>query len=156
MRRSDREVTALDDQLDIIRRCDTCRLAFYDPEAPYIVPMNFGFAWTNNTLVLYFHCAKSGEKLERMAAHPQVGFEMDCAHRLVTAELACDYTMEYESVIGRGIAERIDDDRKEQALACIMRHYRPNQPFSFDTRMVDAVTVFQVTVTSFTAKRLRK
>lgn len=156
MRRNDREVTDLDEQLDIIRRCDVCRLAFYDTEAPYIVPMNFGFEWIDGTLVLYFHSSNSGEKLERMAAHPQVGFEMDCSHRLLEAEKACNYSMEYESIIGRGFAKLVADDQKLHALTCIMQQYRAEESYSFDPRMVKAVTVFQVTASAFTAKRLQK
>lgn len=156
MRRKDREVTDLEEQLGILARCDVCRLAFYDTEFPYIVPMNFGWKRENATLFLYFHCAGSGEKLKRMAAHPQVGFEMDCGHRLIEAGSACGYSMEYESLIGRGIASFVPDEHKLDALACIMQHYRPDRTFSFEPERVKRVTVFQVAISSFTAKRLHR
>ena len=42
MRRRDREVTARDEMLDIMRRCDVCYVSFMDEHCPYTVPMNFG------------------------------------------------------------------------------------------------------------------
>ncbi|MDF2587373.1 MAG: pyridoxamine 5-phosphate oxidase family protein, partial [Anaerocolumna sp.] len=42
MRRTDREITDLNQIVDIMKRCDVCRLAFFDKEYPYIVPLNFG------------------------------------------------------------------------------------------------------------------
>lgn len=156
MRRNDREVTDPDEQIAIMQRCDVCRLAFFDADSPYIVPMNFGFEQACDTLLLYFHCAKTGKKLDCLAADPRVSFEMDGAHRLLEADSACGYSMEYESVIGRGTARLLGDAEKAHALQCIMRHYRPGKTFVFDPRMMDAVAVFQVSVQSLTAKRLKK
>ena len=42
MRRKDREITDFDEIMKIIDKCDTCRLALFDDEFPYIVPLNFG------------------------------------------------------------------------------------------------------------------
>ena len=42
MRRQDREITELDELLEIINRCDICRLALNDDGYPYILPLNFG------------------------------------------------------------------------------------------------------------------
>ncbi len=42
MRRKDREITDFDEIMNIINKCDTCRLALFDKEFPYIVPLNFG------------------------------------------------------------------------------------------------------------------
>ena len=40
MRRKDREITDFDEIMKIIDKCDTCRLALFDDEFPYIVPLN--------------------------------------------------------------------------------------------------------------------
>ena len=42
MRRKDREITDFDEMMKIIAKCDTCRLALFDDEFPYIIPLNFG------------------------------------------------------------------------------------------------------------------
>ena len=48
---------------------------------------------------------------------------MDCAHQLVTGDLACDTTMEYESVCGNGLLETCVGPEKERGLARVMAHY---------------------------------
>ncbi|WP_278453702.1 pyridoxamine 5'-phosphate oxidase family protein, partial [Thomasclavelia spiroformis] len=57
MRRKDREITDFDEIMNIINKCDTCRLALFDKEFPYIVPLNFGVDIRDEQLYLYFHCA---------------------------------------------------------------------------------------------------
>ena len=42
MRRSDREIKDFDEIIEVINKCDVCRLAINDGDYPYIVPMNFG------------------------------------------------------------------------------------------------------------------
>lgn len=61
MRRKDREITDFDEIMNIINKCDTCRLALFDKEFPYIVPLNFGVDIRDEQLYLYFHCAKKGK-----------------------------------------------------------------------------------------------
>ena len=46
--------------MKIIAKCDTCRLALFDDEFPYIVPLNFGTDVEEGQLYLYFHSAKEG------------------------------------------------------------------------------------------------
>ena len=36
------EITDFDEMMKIIAKCDTCRLALFDDEFPYIIPLNFG------------------------------------------------------------------------------------------------------------------
>ena len=64
MRRKDREITDFDEMMKIIAKCDTCRLALFDDEFPYIIPLNFGTNIENGQLYLYFHSAKEGTKLD--------------------------------------------------------------------------------------------
>lgn len=66
MIRKDREITDINEIINIIKKCDVCRLAFFDENYPYIIPMNFGYDYDskNNKLDLYFHGAKKGKKLD--------------------------------------------------------------------------------------------
>ena len=64
MRRSDREIKDFDEIIKVINKCDVCRLAINDGDYPYIVPMNFGLNIEDGKVVLYFHCASEGKKLE--------------------------------------------------------------------------------------------
>ena len=42
MRRADREIKEFDEMIQVIEKCDVCRIALNDEEYPYILPLNFG------------------------------------------------------------------------------------------------------------------
>ncbi len=158
MRRTDREIKEFDQLLDVMRRCDVCRLALNDEEVPYILPLNFGMEVRDGTVVLYFHGAMEGTKYDRMARDNRAAFEMDCAHRLVVEQKndVCSCTMEYESVIGRGVVEMVEDEEEKfHGLTVLMGQYHKEDcPFS---RQVMARTrVFKLTVSQMTGKRRMK
>ena len=61
MIRSDREITDRQEMLDIMGRCDVCRLALNGSDGyPYLLPLNFGMEEADGTLYLYFHGAAEG------------------------------------------------------------------------------------------------
>lgn len=155
MRRKDREITDFNDMVEIIKKCDTCRLAFFDEEFPYIIPLNFGFENIDNHLIFYFHGAHVGKKLELIKRCNKVSFEMDCSHRLITGDNACDYTMEFESVCGNGIIEILDSSEKMLALKCLMKQYSSKESHEFNENEVKATTALKLTVNTITGKRLK-
>ena len=75
MRRTDREVTDMDRIIAIIDECDVCTISFFDDEYPYSVTLNFGYSYESNELILYFHGAYSGKKLD-LDRRNKVAFEM--------------------------------------------------------------------------------
>lgn len=154
MRRKDREVTNMEEILDIMRKCDVCRIAFFDKEYPYIIPMNFGFS--NDMKNLYFHGANVGKKIDLLKANPNIGFEMDCSHRLITGEKACDYTMEFESICGNGQLYLLEAEDKIDALNHLMRQYSKKHNFEYNERYLKEVAVFCCKVNEIYAKRLMK
>jgi len=120
MRQKDREIKDRKAVDDIIKRCLVCRLAMCADGKPYIIPLNFGYDGGN----LYFHCALGGRKVDIIRRNCSVGFEFDILHEIVKSETACKWTTKYESVVGTGKAEIIDDmEGKKVALAWIMRQY---------------------------------
>lgn len=155
MRRKDREITNPEEIEAILQRCRVCRLAFSVNDTPYIVPLNYGFRREGERITLYFHCAKEGKKLDMLARNPRVCFEMDGAHRLVRDAghpQAC--TMAYESVIGWGVARILADAAERlRALDCLMAHYGDKAPGRYPQAALQAVAVFQVTVTACIGKR---
>ena len=104
MRRSDREVTQRDEIEKMIAACKICRLGFITGTDVYIVPLNFGY----QDGVLYFHSAREGKKVELLKQSPRVCFEMDRIKKMITSKDACEWGVEYESVIGYGDARIID------------------------------------------------
>lgn len=155
MRRKDREVIDIAEIFEIIKKCNCCRLAFFDEEYPYIVPMNFGASFDNNKIVLYFHCANKGKKLDLINVNSNVSFEMDCSHKLITGDIACDYSMEYESVMGNGVVSFINENKVE-ALTLLMKSYSKRKDFAFSEKELSAVTIFKIEVVNITGKKFKK
>ena len=89
MRRADREVTDVNEIIDIIDHCKVCHIALMDGEWPYIVAMNFAYRYENDQLVIYLHSAKEGKKLDLLRKDDHVCFEMDYDHEMIPAKYAC-------------------------------------------------------------------
>jgi nitroimidazol reductase NimA-like FMN-containing flavoprotein (pyridoxamine 5'-phosphate oxidase superfamily) len=155
MRRSDREVTDISRILEIIGGCRVFRLALSDGYQPYVIPLNFGFAYNDGSFTFYFHCAGEGKKLELLRKNSSVCFEMDCNHALTAGEDACEYGLNFSSVIGFGHAE-ILEDRKEKilGLTLLMKH-QTGRDFVFSDSEASQVTVCKINVSEFSAKERR-
>lgn len=157
MRRSDREISDKNEILEVMEKCDVCRLALNDAEQgyPYILPLNFGMKTDGGQIVLYFHGANEGRKYELIAKDNRVSFEMDCGHRLVLDEISGNCTMNYESVIGRGRIEVAPEEEKDDALHVLMQHYR-EEDFPYNKAAVPRTTILKLTVEEMSGKRRRK
>lgn len=153
MRRKDKEISDIGEICKIIERCDTCRIALFDEEYPYIVPLNFGFSLYDNQIKLYFHGAASGKKVDLIKKNPKAGFEMDCSHQVITGEKACDYTMDYESVCGNGILKILDISDKKKALNHIMHQYSGHREHEFDSKILERTMAVELTINEIYAKR---
>lgn len=152
MRRKDREVTDIKELMEIIDQCKVCRIAMKDDAGLYIVPLNFGYNYTNNQLTLFFHSAKEGRKIAALKENKDICFEMDCEHKLIVADEACEYSYSFKSIIGNGEAVFIDDiEEKKTALSTLMKH-QTGKDFLFDGKMASTVSVFKVIVHEFTGK----
>jgi nitroimidazol reductase NimA-like FMN-containing flavoprotein (pyridoxamine 5'-phosphate oxidase superfamily) len=152
LRRKDREVTETKELMEIIDQCKVCRIAMQDDAGLYIVPLNFGCSYTNNKLTLFFHSAKEGRKISALKENSDICFEMDCEHKLIAADEACEYSYSFKSIIGNGRTVFIDDiEEKKTALSTLMKH-QTGQDFSFDDKMASSVSVFKVIVHEFTGK----
>jgi nitroimidazol reductase NimA-like FMN-containing flavoprotein (pyridoxamine 5'-phosphate oxidase superfamily) len=153
MRRADREITDINEKLEIMGRCKVCRLGLSDKGQPYVVPLNFGYTCEGGALSLYFHGALEGRKLDIIKENNRACFEIDCGHELIKGERACDYGFAFESVIGSGIIEILyTTEEKIFGLKALMKH-QSGREFSFGEKDVEAVAVLRMTVEEFTGKR---
>ncbi len=156
MRRHDREIKDFNEMIDILSRCSVCRLAFNQEGYPYIVPLNYGFEVIGSTVILYFHSAKEGTKLDIIRNDNRASFEVDCGHTLVLEHDTGNCTMNYESVIGHGTIEFVPEEEKLAALKILMKHYR-SEDFPFNEAVVPQTEVLKMTVSEMTGKsRLKK
>ena len=72
MRRKDREVTNIIEILQIVEKAKVLHLALFDADYPYIVPLHYGYEYTEGILIFYMHCAKEGHKLDLLNRNPRV------------------------------------------------------------------------------------
>lgn len=153
MRRHDREVTDRAVVQDIIDRCTCCRLGFCDEGKVYIVPLSFGYEKTEHGYVFYFHGAKEGRKIDLIHATKEAGFEMDTHYKLNEGAEACDYSARFQSIIGEGTVEMVEDfAQKKHALLRIMQHNTGKSDWTFSDQHVHAVGIFKLTVTALSCK----
>ncbi len=153
MRRSDREIRDFDEILEVMKKCDVCRIAMQGDEYPYVIPLNFGMAVDGQQVVLYFHGAQTGMKYELLSKNNKVCFEMDCGHMLFTDMEKGNCTMCYESVIGYGAVEDVPEEEKREALDILMEHYPVPAGFHYNEAVVAQTRVLKLTVESMTGKR---
>lgn len=154
MIRRDREVTDIDDILDIISKCDVCRIALNgDDGYPYIVPLNFGYNLHDGIITLFFHSALHGKKHELIAIDSRASFEMDCSHHLFSVEERGYCTMNYESVTGHGMIEYVTDEAERlRALTLMTDRYHNGKHFEFNTSAMPRTSVYKLTVTDIVGK----
>ena len=115
MRKKDREITNRQEIIDVMHRCDVCRIGLNDNGYPYILPLNFGLMDDGNTIELIFHSALEGKKLDLIQADNRASFEMDCKHQLQYFADKGYCTYSYESVMGKGHISIVADKDKESS-----------------------------------------
>ncbi len=155
MRQAAREIMAEAALEAVIRQADVCRLAIFDGEYPYIVPMNFGYADRS----LYFHCAREGKKLDLIAQNNRVGFELEAVAQIVAhPELPCKWTTKYQSVIGRGRAHIVQDEgERKTALDLIMQQYtHQKRSWDYPQEHFKLTAILRVEIERMTGKQSKE
>lgn len=153
MRRRDRELTELSDMISVLDQCKVVRVGMHDGKKIYVLPLNFGYTFEGEKLVLYLHCGKEGKKLDLLRENPYVFIEMDCEHQLIEGRKPCQYGYLYASIMGEGTAEIIDDPKEKIKGMEILMKCMTGKEFPFDERLVSIVNVIKITVDEYTGKR---
>ena len=115
VRRKDREITDLNELLQILKTAKYVTIALCMNDEPYLVALNHGYDETKSCL--YFHCAPEGKKLVYQKANSKVWGQavLDFG---VTDE--CDYA--YTSAHFSGRMNMIDDlSEKLHAMEVLVR-----------------------------------
>lgn len=149
MRRKDKEITDQKELDKIIKKAQVCRLGVSYESMAYIIPMNFGYA----NRILYFHSSQEGLKLLILRENPKACFEMDIDTQVVPSEESCNWTMRYQSVIGFGEVEFIEDlEGKREGMKIIMQHYT-DEVKQIEDAELSGVTIFKLVVSTMTGKK---
>lgn len=153
MRRSDREITDKKVIEEFISKEQILRIAFCDDGEIYIVPVNYGYIYENDIYSFFFHGAKAGRKYELAKKNPTVGFEIDGKYKLLEGELACDYSANFQSVIGTGRLHLLSGKAdKIQGLNAIMKQTTQREEWFYADGMIEAVAVFKLDVEKISCK----
>lgn len=158
MRRKEREITDINEIINIIKKNIVCRIALLDNDMPYILPMNFGFTYENEKICFYFHSAKEGKKVDIINNNPHAVLEIDGEHKVLSGETACSYSMNFESVIAKGklkIIDNNDTDEKIKGLNSIMKQCTGKEGFDF-AQKIDSVLILKFETEEITAKKRAK
>lgn len=153
MTKREREVT---DQAEILKMLDTCKvvhLGLVDDGMPYIVPMNYGYEMIDGKLVLYIHGARTGYKMDVIRKNPVCCFEMECNVAPFEGKIACQYGTVYESVMGRGVVEILEDPEEKIHAMTVLMKTQTGKDFTFNEKLVSIVSVMRIPVSEYTAKR---
>lgn len=152
MTRRERQVTDIDEIIKILDKSKVLHLGMVDGDEAYVVPMNYGYIMEDGKLTLYLHGARRGRKLDLMRANPKVFFEMCCDIVPFEGDVACKYGITYASLMGRGLAEIVEDvEEKKLALSVLMKT-QTAKDFEFEDKMTTIVSVIKITVLEYTAK----
>ena len=106
MRKQLREITDKEEIKDLFRNTDVIRLGISDDKQPYVVPVSFGFDWSDEQPTFYFHGAREGKKFELLTKNPFVCVEGDNFYRY--KKTAASVTCLYESFIAIGRCRLLD------------------------------------------------
>ena len=153
MRRKDREITAIEEILQIVATANILHLGLSDGAYPYVVPLHYGWAYKEGQLIFYAHSAAEGHKLDLIREDPHVCAELECNVELISGgDAACKYGSTFASVIGRGTAEIVGDEaEKIRGLQLLMKH-QTGRDFAFTAEMAAPVAVIRITLSDFSAK----
>ena len=153
MTRREREVTDMQEILGILDRAKIVHVGMIDGDAPYVVPMNYGYTMEDGKLTLYLHGATAGRKLDIIRANPKVFVEIDTDIVPFSGAAACQHGVCYSSIMGEGVAELVEDiPGKKEGLTILMKT-QTGKDFTFVDKMVMGVTVIKVHVSDYTAKK---
>lgn len=153
MRRKDREISSREEIIRIIQEEGICRLAIKDEPYPYIVPMNYGIEIDKEQIILYFHSAMEGRKINLIKKDNKVGFEIDRNQGLVYDTEKGSCSILYECIIGNGEIVFLNKDEKIKALRLILQHHGRGEDFPITEAMVERTICFKLVVNEVTGKK---
>ncbi len=153
MRRAEREIKDITEIERILNEAQVCRLALLEGEFPYIIPMCFGYTLEEDQLVLYFHSAPHGKKIDLIKANNNAAFELDHMGKIIRGDIACQFSATYECITGRGTLDILNGIEKLTGLNSIMAKYDKNvHEHKYSEQALNNVVILKLTVDEFCCK----
>lgn len=153
MRRRDRDITDnLEKVVHILDNGRICHFGLVEDGMPYVLPMNYGYRFEGDKLIVYMHGGKEGRKFDVIRKDGNCCVEFECDAEMFEGQVACQYGYTYSSLIGFGKASIVDEpEEKMQALTLLMKNLT-GKDFEFNERLVSIVQVIKVECDYYTAK----
>jgi hypothetical protein len=124
---------------------------------PFLVPNLF--VYDDSAHALYFHTARSGRTATNLAEPAPVTFAAGAMGRLLPAEEALEFSVEYASVVvfGRGRTVR-DEEEARSALQLLLDRYAPHLAPGTDYRPItddelERTAVYRVDIEAWSGKQ---
>ena len=154
MRRNDRLIDDSAVLRAFLAQENVLHLGLTDGQAPYVVPMSYGFDWPEDGKpTFYLHCAGEGLRLSLIRKNPRVCVEISKQLRIVPGPVPCSWTSKYKSVIAFGTAHILTDlSDKAAALRAVLRQSGYKDTAKFTSEMLTRVTALRIDVESMTGK----
>jgi nitroimidazol reductase NimA-like FMN-containing flavoprotein (pyridoxamine 5'-phosphate oxidase superfamily) len=155
MRRQEKEITDIDEKLNVLQKCKVCRIGLSQKNMPYVIPLNYGYSFENETLTLFFHSAATGKKLDIMESNNNACFEMDCDTKLIEGQKICNYGYAFKSIIGFGKIIILENtEEKIYGLNIIVKHQTQKEiVHNFTHEELKNVIVYKIIAEEFTGKK---
>lgn len=152
MTKREREITDAGEIVRILDSCKVIHLGLVDEGQPYIVPMNYGYEFTDGELNIYVHGAMTGYKLDVIRKNPICCFEMECNVQPFEGDHACRYGTTYESIMGRGLVEILEDPQEKMHGLTVLMKTQTGKDFEFNEKLVSVVSVMRIRASEYSAK----
>ena len=151
MRKVSREMPA-EWALEVMRKAPYITVSFTRKDGTaYGLPLSLASAGEDGR-VWYFHCAQEGEKLEAIAAHPEVCLSAVSKCSPTVGPKDGSFTLQYNSAVAFGRAETVKDEaEKIHALRLICERFLPRHMDAFDEsvrRSLHRTAVVRITLTA--------
>jgi nitroimidazol reductase NimA-like FMN-containing flavoprotein (pyridoxamine 5'-phosphate oxidase superfamily) len=113
------------------------------------------YVYEESVLILYFHGAHEGMKIDILKKNDRVCFEIDCNHALIEADEPSKYSFAFESIIGFGKIIFLEtDEEKSYGLDQIMKHQTEKDiKYQYPVDQLKSVNIYKMEVETFTGKR---
>lgn len=150
MRRKEKQVFDTELLHSVINDATICRIGLVQENHPYVIPLSFGFNGTH----IYFHSAKSGEKVEILKINNNVCVEFEQDISIIENDKPCEWSARYFTVVVHGTAELVvNPDEKRYGLDQILRHYKARgDQYIFTDEEIRPVLVYKVIVKEIIGK----
>jgi len=154
VRREDREVKDEKWISSFLEKAPSAVVGTSFKDQPFLTNVLFVFDKSRNAI--YFHTARRGRLKTNIEANPQVCLTVTSMGRLLPADTALEFSVEYASVVVFGIAKMAEDP--QYGMELLMEKYFPHLRSGEDYRPITPgelvrTSVFELKIKEWSAKK---